>query len=78
MKVTLKDVRITFPVLFEPKQVNGQGDPKFSASFLFPKSHPQKAEVERGLVEAAKGKWNDKAQEVLKALKAGDGAAGLF
>ena len=72
MKVTLKDVRITFPVLFEPKQVNGQGDPKFSASFLFPKSHPQKAEVERGLVEAAKAKWNDKYGEVLKALKAGD------
>ena len=72
MKVTLKDVRITFPVLFEPKQVNGQGDPKFSASFLFPKNHPQKAEIERGLVEAAKAKCNDKYGEVLKALKAGD------
>ena len=72
MKVHLKDVRITFPVLFDAKQVNGQGDPKFSAAFLFPKDHPQKAEVERSLVEAAKTKWNDKAQDVLKALKAGD------
>ena len=71
-KVRLENVRLTFPNLFEAKQVNGQGDPKFSASFLFPKSHPQKAEVERGLVEAAKAKWNDKYGEVLKALKAGD------
>jgi hypothetical protein len=72
MKITLKDVRLTFPQLFEPKQVNGQGDPKFSAAFLFAKNHPQKAEIERGIVEAAKAKWGEKAQEVLKTLKASD------
>ena len=72
MKVQLKDVRLTFPVLFEPKQVNGQGDPKFSAAFLFPKTHPQKAEIERGIVEVAKAKWGEKYGDVLKSLKAGD------
>ena len=71
-KVQLKDVRITFPNLFEAKAPNGQGEPKFSASFLLSKTHPQKAEVERAIVGAAKEKWGDKAQDVLKALKAAD------
>lgn len=73
MKLQLKDVRVTFPALFTPKQVNGQGDPKYSASFLFPKNHPQKAEIERAIVETAKEKWGEKKySDVLKALKAGD------
>lgn len=73
MKIQLKDVRVTFPNLFEAKAVNGQGDPKFSASFLFPKDHPQKAELERAIVAAAKEKWGDaKYGDVLKALKAAD------
>ena len=72
MKVHLKDVRISFANIFEAKQVQGQGDAKFSASFIFPKDHPQKAEIERGLVEAAKEKWGAKATEVLKSLKAAD------
>lgn len=71
-KVQLKDVRLTFPQLFEAKQVNGQGEPKFSAAFLFPPNHPQKAEVEKAIVEAATAKWAGKAGEVLKQLKAAD------
>ena len=72
-KVHLKEVRITFPAVFEPKQVNGQGDPKYSASFLIAKDHPQKVEVERAIVAAAKEKWGEKKyMEVLKALKASD------
>ena len=72
-KIQIKDVRVTFPNLFEAKAVNGQGEPKFSASFLFPKDHPQKAEIERAIVEAAKAKWGDaKYGDVLKALKAAD------
>lgn len=71
-KVTLKDVRLTFPQLFEPKQVNGQGDPKFSAAFLLPKTHPQVAEIKAAIVEAATAKWAAKHPEVLKALAAAD------
>ena len=72
-KVHLKDVRISFANIFEAKQVQGQGDAKFSAAFLFPKTHSQKAEIERAIVDAAKEKWGEaKYQEVLKALKAGD------
>ncbi|MDC6416640.1 DUF2815 family protein [Xylella fastidiosa subsp. multiplex] len=34
MKLTLKNVRLAFPVLFEPKKVNGEGEAAFSACFL--------------------------------------------
>jgi hypothetical protein len=71
-KVTLQDVRLTFPNLFEAKQVNGQGEPKFSAAFLFPRTHAQIAELQKAVVDAATAKWGAKADEVLKGLKAGD------
>jgi len=72
MKIVLKDVRISFANVFEAKQVQGQGDAKFSAAFLFDKTHPQKAELERAVAEVAKVKWLDKYQDVLKGLKASD------
>lgn len=72
MKVHLKDVRLTFPQLFDAKQVNGQGEPKFSAAFLIPRNHPQLAEIQKAITEAATAKWGTKAPEVLKQLKAAD------
>jgi hypothetical protein len=72
MKVHLKDVRLTFPQLFEAKQVNGQGDPKYSGAFLFGRDHPAKAEVEKAIIEAAKTKWGDKAMAEITKLKAAD------
>ena len=71
-KVHLKDVRISFANIFDAKQVNGQGDAKFSAAFIFGKDSPAKAEVEKAIVAAANEKWGAKAGEVLKALKAAD------
>ncbi len=71
-KVQLKDVRLTFPQLFEAKTVNGQGEPKFSAAFLIPRDHPQLAEVQTAIREAADTKWGPKAGDVLKQLKAAD------
>lgn len=72
MKVNLKDVRLTFPDLFEAKQFDGKGDAKFSGGFLFPRDHPQIAEIQKAIIAAADDKWGAKAGEVLKALKAGD------
>ena len=72
MKVNLNNVRITFPQLFEPKQVNGQGDPKFSAAFLFAKDHAGVAALQKAILDAANEKWGAKAGDVLKALKASD------
>lgn len=73
MKVQLQDVRLSFAqALFEPQQVQGQGEKKFSASFVFPKDHPATAAIKKGLEAAAKDKWGAKAGEVYMALKAGD------
>jgi len=71
-KIRLEDVRLTFPQLFEAKAVNGQGDPKFSASFLLGKDHKQIPELQKAILDAATDKWGAKAGEVLKALKASD------
>lgn len=71
-KVRIEGVRLTFPALFDAKQVNGQGDPKFSAAFLLPKDHKQLAEIKAAMTTAATEKWGAKAPEVLKALSAGD------
>ena len=72
MKVNLNNVRLTFPQLFDAKQVNGQGDPKFSAAFLIPRDHPQLGAVKEAIKAAADAKWGAKALEVLKALQASD------
>jgi hypothetical protein len=71
-RVQLKEVRLTFPQLFDAKQVNGQGDPKFSAAFLIDKKHPQLAELKTAISAAATEKWGAKAGDVLKQLQAGD------
>lgn len=70
--VTLKGVRLTFPALFVAKQVQGQGEAKFSAGFLIPRDHPQLKELEAAMVAAATEKWGAKAGDTLKALKAAD------
>jgi len=72
MKVTLKDVRLTFPRLFEPQVVNGQGEPKYSASALFSKTHPCVAEITKAIQSVAAAKWGAKAADQLKQLKAAD------
>ena len=73
MKVKLNNVRLSFAnALFEPQQVQGVGDPKFSGSFLFPPDHPAVKEIKKAMEEAAKDKWGAKAGDVYKALKAGD------
>jgi hypothetical protein len=71
-KVRIEGVRLAFPVLFEPKAVNGQGEPKFSAALLIPKNHKQLGDVKKAIVEAATEKWGPKHPEVLKALQAAD------
>lgn len=72
-KFTLRDVRLSFPNLFEAKAPpTPGGKAKYSASFLFPRNHPQIGEIQSLLVAVATAKWGAKAGEVLKALKAGD------
>lgn len=69
MKVMLKNVRLAFPVLFEAKTVNGEGDPAFSASFLFGSDHPQVAELQKAMDTVGKEKWGAKWPAVKKEME---------
>ena len=39
-RVTLQNVRLSYPHLFQPRAVQAGDDPKFGAAFLIPKTHP--------------------------------------
>ena len=43
--ITINNVRISYPTLFKPKQINGQGDPKYSAAFLIEPTNPKLREL---------------------------------
>ena len=45
MKVMFNEVRIAFPQLFEAKQINGEGKPKFGCSVLFPEGQKAKLQI---------------------------------
>lgn len=75
MKVSLKNVRLAFPTLFEAKTVNGEGKPAFSASFLLDPADPQVKTVEAAIEAVAREKWGAKADAVLKQMRAQDKTA---
>lgn len=72
MKVIIKGARLAFANIWEPKSFNGQGEARCSASFILdPKA--QKSEVDKviaAIQQVAQEKWNAKAGDVLKTLKA--------
>ncbi|SFN20391.1 Protein of unknown function [Izhakiella capsodis] len=71
MKVKLNNVRLAFPALFEPKTVNGEDAPRFSATFIFPVDHPCLKDIDAAIAQVAKDKWGPKADSVLKSLRSG-------
>ncbi|MGV6989632.1 DUF2815 family protein [Testudinibacter sp. P80/BLE/0925] len=70
MKVTLKDVRLAFPALFEAKTINGEGDPRFSAVLLFDKGSDNYNAVMSAMKAVAEDKWEEKMEANWKAIKA--------
>lgn len=72
MKVKLSNVRLAFPVLFEAKAVNGEGDPAFSASFLIPPGHPAIEALETAMDHVGKEKWGAKWPNVKKEIATKD------
>lgn len=72
MKLTLRNVRISFPTLWEPEVINGQGEPKFSAAFLLPRDHKQIKEFNEAVDQVAKDTFKAEAAKVMKASKAKD------
>ena len=76
-EVFIKDVRISFPQLFEAKPFAGEADgvPYYGGSFLFSKDHPAYAQCQKAIIEVAKAKWKDKTLEVMKAIQEKDKTA---
>lgn len=69
MKVKLNNVRLAFPNLFKPEQINGEGDPKYGATFILPKGHPALVEINKAMEQVAKDKWADKAPAIMKKIE---------
>lgn len=67
-RILLKDVRLAFPNLFEPTTVNGEGKPRYSATFILPAEHPQLDEIRKKIEAVAREKWKDKAAGILTSL----------
>lgn len=72
MKIKLEDVRLAFPALFEAETVDGEGEPTFSASFLFAQDHPAVKVLKAALETLGKEKWSAKWPAVKKELEAKD------
>lgn len=76
MKVSLVNVRLAFPNLFEAKSFGGdEATASHGASFLFPKTHPAYKLVTEAIEAAAADKWEKKAADVLKQLRTADRTA---
>lgn len=71
-RVFLKNVRCTFPVLFDPKQYKGKGDFFYSINFLMPADDPNLAAIKAAASAAAKAKWGEKTAEKIKSAVARD------
>lgn len=74
MKITLKDVRLAFPVLFTPKAADATKPTalSFSAAFIFPPDHPARKELGDACRAIANEKWGTKAADILKGMVTGD------
>lgn len=69
MKVTLKEVRLAFAQIWEPKAFQPGSPPKFNANFLFDPKSPNTKIVNDAIQAVAKEKWGAKAKEVLESVK---------
>ena len=69
MKISLKNVRLSFPDLFEATQFQGTGPSNFGASFLIDPSSPNVKTIEAAIKAVADEKWGAKAVAVVNGLK---------
>lgn len=72
--IRLENVRLAFPQLFEATQVQGEGKPAFSASFILnPKTNANLIKkIKEMTTRIGAEKWGAKADGVMKALEAAD------
>lgn len=56
-KVMLRNVRLSYEHIFQPSALDDSQEPKFSATFIIPKDHPEIAAIKRALYEAGAEKY---------------------
>jgi hypothetical protein len=71
MKILIKNCRLAFPNLFQPR-LNDDGSKKYGASLIIPRDHPAVKELEAAFPKIASEKWGDKGPAILKGLKQQD------
>ena len=83
--ILLKNVRLSFPSLFKATSFNGEGEAKFSATFLIPKGSDQEKQVNDEIKRVAVEAFGDQAKVIVerqnaglrKLLRDGDGTEGF-
>jgi hypothetical protein len=68
-RVMIREARLAFPALFQPRTVNGEGKPRYSATLLLDANDPQIAAIRKAIQAVAREKWKDKAPAVLTSLE---------
>lgn len=72
-RVTIRDARIAYAQgIFTARAAKPGDKEKYGAAFLMPPGHPALKAIADKCVAVAKAEWGEKADEVLKQLKAGD------
>lgn len=71
-RLRIDNVRLSFPVLFEPQAVKSTDKPACSATGLLPPDHPAVAQIKAAMKAAAVEKWKDKAEAMYAALEKAD------
>jgi hypothetical protein len=71
-RLMIKNVRLAFPNLFEPRIDQDTGRKSYGASLILPTDHPQIAEIQKAMDAAGQGKWLDKWAVTKKGLEKQD------
>jgi len=74
-EVFLSNVRLSFAAHFKAEAFAGEGEPKFSDTFLFAPDHPCVKLIKAAMSAVAQEKWKDEAKKVVAELIAGDRVA---
>lgn len=78
MNLMLKDVRLAFANgLWNKRSGNpdGTGKAKYSCTLILPKNHPQIAEINQTIDKVGRAKWLERAETILRGLRAADKVA---
>lgn len=72
MRIAIKNARLAFPNIFQPKVDETTGRKSFGAALILAANDPVIAQIDAAIEKVAKEKWNDKAPTILKMIRAQD------